>query len=220
MAPVALNFRGSVKYTDGTQPPALEEVVSELDKNGAIEAAGLRACGKRQLETHGPRAARRICRESIVGTGIAHVSVESAGHEPPVLPLPLILFNGGVSGRTTTLFIQSSVAVPTPTPIVATVKLKRSRKGRFGLEAVAMLPRIADGNGSVLDFNFTVKRRLESAGAEQHYAIARCPDGHLNANITSVFSDGSRLVGGIVRHCVPAAVPVTGRAAPAVSSAG
>lgn len=78
------------------------------------------------------------------------------------------------------MLIYSFAAGLEPNPIVTAMKLRKVDDGRFGLEAIAAIPKIADGDGSVLDFGFTIKRRLKSNGTEQHYAMARCPDKHLN----------------------------------------
>lgn len=199
MAPVAINFRSKVHYADGTQPPALEEVTIDFDRNGAIDVTGIPACRRGQLKTQGPSAARRTCRKSIVGTGIAHVGIGASERGP--IPLPLTLFNGGAKDGTTTLFIQSSLAAPTPTPIVATVKLKRARKSRFGLQATATIPRLATGQGSILDFRFKVKRLWEYKGMKRSYAKARCLDGHLYARMTNAFADGTQLAGTLMRPC-------------------
>ena len=45
---------------------------------------------------------------------------------------PLVVFNGGEKGGVTTLFVQAYVAVPTPTALVTTVKMKRSTRAPTG----------------------------------------------------------------------------------------
>jgi hypothetical protein len=115
----------------------------------------------------------------------------------------MTIFNGGVREGVATLLIYAFAANLESTPIVTGMKLRKVDDGRFGLEAIAAIPKIVAGDGSVLDFGFTTKRRLESNGTEQHYAMARCPDGHLNTRMTFVFSDGTRLVAGSVRSCSP-----------------
>jgi hypothetical protein len=203
MAPVAVNIQGKISTADGTHPPALREVTIDFDKNGTVDVTGLPSCRRSQLERRGTKAARRICRQSIVGTGIAHVGIEASEQGP--IPLPLTLFNGGVEGGTTTLFIHTSIPAPTPTPIVAAVKLRKHHGGRYGLRAVSTIPPIADGSGSVLDYSFTIERLFEHKGTRQRYAIARCFDDRLSARMRSVFSEGTEVVGTVVRACTPKA---------------
>ena len=76
MAPVALDFRGRISKEDGSHPPALREVLLDLDKHVSIDATGLPVCARRQLETRGAGSARRLCGEAIVGIGVAHIGVE------------------------------------------------------------------------------------------------------------------------------------------------
>jgi hypothetical protein len=191
----------------------LREVKIDLDKNGALDVTGLRACGRRQIKNLGPKSARRACRKSIVGAGIAHVAIGSTEQNPPAVPVPLTLFNGGVRGDTTTLLIYASVPGPSPTPIVATVKVRKTHKDRYGLRAVAAIPVIAAGSGSVLDFKLAIKRLFTYEGEQQSYAMARCFDGHLNARVTSVFSNGMALTGALIRPCTPKARPAAEKAA-------
>ncbi len=204
LAPVAVNLRAKVHEADGSRPPALKEVIVDFDKSFAVEAAGLQSCGKSEIDTLGVGAARRICRAAIVGTGLAHVEVESPGVAPFVVGLPLTIFNGGVRGGVTTMLIHSFAAQLASSTILAVVKVRKVDDGRFGLEATSTIPKIAEGYGSVLDFGFTVKRHLESDGTRQAYAMAKCPDGHLNTRLTIALTDGTGLAGSVVRACNPA----------------
>jgi hypothetical protein len=208
-APIGLELEGKLSTSDGRKPDALREVRVDLDKNGALDATGLPACGRRQIKDLGPKGARRACRKSIVGAGVAHVAIGSSEQEPPAVPVPLTLFNGGVRGSTTTLLIHASIPGPSPTPIVAPVRIRKTHKGRYGLTTVAALPVIANGNGSVLDFRLAIRRLFTYEGEQQSYAMARCFDGHLDAGMTSVFPDGMALTGTLVRPCTPEARPAT-----------
>jgi hypothetical protein len=211
LTPIALTLSGKVSTSDGTHPSALRELAIDFDKNGALNATGLPACGRSQLATPSDSAARRACRASIVGSGAANVEIASL--EPEWISLPLTLFNGGTRDGITTLFTRSSIAMPTPMPIVATVKLKKIHTGRYGLQAIANIPPIADGNGSLLAFSLKVKRLFAYKGTQESYAMARCFDGHLNANIISaIFKNEAKipgvapttvLKGTVIRPCTP-----------------
>jgi hypothetical protein len=194
LTPIALTLSGKVSTSDGTHPSALRELMIELDKNGALNATGLPVCGKSQLETRSDSAARRACRASIVGSGTADVEIASL--EAERISLPLTLFNGGVRDGPTTLFIRSSIGVPTPAPIIATVKIKKIHMGRYGLGTVTKIPPIAGGSGSLLDFNLKVKRLFTYKGTQESYAMARCFDGHLDASILSaIFKNEAKVPG-------------------------
>jgi hypothetical protein len=197
MASVAVRLWGKISNDKGTQPSALRKATFDFDKNGAVDAKGLPVCKRSKLEALGTSAARRICRNSIVGSGMAHFAIEPSEQGP--IPIPLTVFKGGA----TTLFVQSSIPAPAPTPIVATVKLSTAHEGRYGLQAVTAIPPIADGSGSLLDFSLTIKRLFNYKGTKHSYATARCSDGQLAAQISTAFADGAILKGTVIKACTP-----------------
>jgi hypothetical protein len=170
MEPVALDFRGVARNSDGSHPSALREAVVDFDKDIVIDAAGLASCKGNLLRARDTQAARRVCRDSIVGKGIAHVAVASVA-EP--IRVPLTLFNGGVKEGERRLFIHSFIDKPTRARIVAVVKIQK--KGG-GLHTVAKIPPIAGGSASLLDFEFKIKRIFGYEGEKKSYLKASCPD--------------------------------------------
>ena len=93
----------------------------------------------------------------------------------------------------TTLFVHALLTVPVPTAIVTTVKIKKIRKGRYGLLSVATIPKIAGGSGSITQFNLTINR--------PGVLTAKCTDGKLKAHAETVFVDGTLFEGSIHRFC-------------------
>lgn len=201
--PIAFSGSGKIATVDGTHPPALESVVVETDKNGAINAKGLPACTQGALENRDTKTAENACPTAIVGKGKTTVEVEFNEQAPFKATGPLVLFNGGTKGGTTTLYVHAYVNVPAPTAIVTTVKISKVHNGRYGLKSVASIPKIAGGFGSVLSFELTINRKFTYKGKQQSYLTAKCPDGHLNATGTAIFKDGTELHGSIVRKCTP-----------------
>ncbi len=109
---------------------------------------------------------------------------------------PLTLFNGGTKGGKTTLFIHAFITVPVPAAIVTTVTIKKIHKGRYGYHAIARIPVIAGGSGSVLDFSFKIKRIFSYKGKKRSYIAARCPDGHFKAKVLkALFRNEARTPG-------------------------
>jgi hypothetical protein len=193
LAPITLKASGKIETKDGTHPPALKEVIVDTDKNGAINVAGLAKCTSGKLQSRDTKAAEKACPKAIIGTG--QTSVEIAFPEQPPIPVTskLIVFNGGKSGATTTLFIHAYITVPTPAAIVTTLKIKRRKSGRYGLRTVATIPKIAGGSGSVTSFNLKINKK--------GVLLAKCPDGKLQANAEAKFSDGTKAAATIVRTC-------------------
>lgn len=201
MAGIKLNVSGKIQNVDGTHPPAMREVVLETDKNGMINAKGVPVCTAGKLQAQDTDHAEKACPKSIVGQGRVIAEIEFAEQRPIDVNSKLLVFNGGVRGGKTTVFIHAFLSNPVSAAIVTKVVVSKIHNGRFGTKSIAKIPVIAGGSGSVKSFNLSIKRDFTYRHKKQHYLLARCPDGHLNAKATSIFDDGSRLTGSFVRKC-------------------
>jgi hypothetical protein len=201
MAPVGLSISGDIATADGSHPPAARTVIADFDKHGAVNAQGLATCRSGQLQSRNTSAAKAACRKAIVGSGRTTVRVQFPEQKPFFSSGPLVLFNGGVRGGVTTMYIHAYVNVPAPTAIVTTVKIKRIKKGRYGTRAIARIPRIAGGSGSVTRFAMKIKRTFKYKGKQRSYLVARCADGRFFARGDVSFADGPRVFGTVVRGC-------------------
>ena len=199
--PIALDVSGEVKTKDGTHPPALKEFLLETDKNGEINVKGYPTCTASKLQSQDSAHAKAICKDSILGTGHGDVQIQFPEQAPIPVSSPLTLFNGGESGGVVTLFVHAYITVPTPAAIVTTVKVKKIHKGRYGLESVASIPKIAGGSGSVTSFSLHVDKKFTYKGKQVSFLTAKCPDGKLQAHGTAVFSDGTRASAEVIRTC-------------------
>jgi hypothetical protein len=193
MAPINLAASGKIATKDGTHPPALKQVLLETDKNGTVDVQGVPVCKSGQLQSRDTKGAEKACKPAIIGTGTTNVEIQFPEQNPIPVKSKLIVFNGGKSGGTTTLFIHAYITVPTPAAIVTTVKIKKIKNGRYGLKSVATIPKIAGGSGSVTSFSLNV--------GKQKVLLAKCPDGKLQAHATSVFADGTKASATIIRTC-------------------
>lgn len=199
-APISAILNGQIGTVDGSHPPAIEGVVADFDKTIQINAEGLPVCRQDQLVARSSADAKRACPDAIVGTGKGEVEVTFPEQAPLEARGPILLFNGGVHGGTTLLFIHAYVNVPAPTAVIATVKLTRIHRGHFGIHAVAQIPRIAGGAGSVTKFKLTIDRTFTYKGREQSYLTASCPTGVYYAEGKVQFTDGTALK---VTHALP-----------------
>jgi hypothetical protein len=191
--PVVFSISGKIRRTDGSHPPALKEFLLEGDKHAGISVKGIPTCTAGKLNSRTTEQARKICAPALVGTGKTEVGIKFAETPNDVLAKSdLLVFNGGVSGGVTTLFIHAYITVPTPAAVVTTVKIKKIHKGRFGLLSVASIPKIAGGLGSVKSFSLKLNKGIVSA---------TCPDGHLNARGTAIFAEGLHISGEVERPC-------------------
>ncbi|MGN6276776.1 MAG: hypothetical protein ACTHNP_12730 [Solirubrobacterales bacterium] len=190
--PITFNISGQVLTLDGTHPPALKEFVLEGDKHVSIDVNGIPKCTAGKLQSTTTAQARKACGPAVIGTGKTEVGVKL--EEQPEIPTKseLLAFNGGTKGGVTTLFIHAYITVPTPVAVITTVKIKKIHKGRFGLLSVASIPKIAGGTGSVKSFSLKLDKGILSA---------TCPDGHLNARGSAVFTGAPTLSGEVERPC-------------------
>jgi hypothetical protein len=193
MAPVTARLLAGIESRDGSHPPALQSVRIDVDKTIAVDAAGLPTCRKPQLEASSSESARRACGEAIVGSGEAEVEVAFPEQAPFRSTGPLILFNGGVHGTTTTVLLHAYVNVPAPTAIVTKATVARIHKGPYGLRIQARVPRIAGGSGSVTRFELKVGRRYTYKGRQKSFLEAGCPTGTWRVKGHAEFSDGTAL---------------------------
>ena len=100
-----------------------------------------------------------------------------------------------------TFYIHAYITVPTPAAIVTTVKIKKIHKGRYGLESIASIPKIAGGSGSVTSFSLKIDKQYTYKGKKVSVLSAKCPDGKLQAHATAKFSDGTSASAEIIRTC-------------------
>lgn len=191
-APASFRTRGQIATADGNHPPALREAIVYIDKNGKFDAEGLPACPGAQLVARDTRAAKRVCGEAIIGTGIGTAEIAFPEQRPIDVDSPITIFNGGVKGKTTTMFLHAFITVPTPAAIVSSFKFTRVNAGRYGLRGVAAIPVIAGGSGSVTDFDFKIKRLYTYKGERKSFDLTKCPTGVIWAKGSGTFKDEVR----------------------------
>ena len=203
MAPITLRISADLSTVDGSHPPAAKSFEAEFDKNGAVNAKGLAVCRQGQLEARDTKSALKACKKSLVGRGGATAEVAFPESKPFTAKGPLLIFNGGVRGKTTTLLVHVYANVPAPTAFVTPVKVTRIKKGRYGLKVAAKIPVIAGGFGSVIHFAVKSHRLFKYKGKKRSYFLARCPTGRFFAKGNVSFKDGTRLAGTVIRRCKP-----------------
>ncbi|HYH54231.1 MAG TPA: hypothetical protein VD761_08875 [Solirubrobacterales bacterium] len=202
-APITARINGEIETRDGTHLPPLESVDLDIDRTIAIDAVGLPVCRMAQLQARSSDTVKRICPDAIVGSGKAEVEVAFPEQTPFRATGPLVLFNGGVKGKTTTVFLHAYVNVPAPTAVIVKATITRINSGRYGLHIAAKIPKIAGGAGSATMFELTVGRRYTYKGKQKSFLMAGCPTGTWLAKGQVLFGDGTRL--GIVHpfSCTP-----------------
>ena len=199
--PIGLGIEGQINTLDGSHPPALKEVLVETDKNGALNVKGYPVCKAGKLQATTTAQAMKNCGPDLVGTG--QTDIEILFEESKQIPVhsKLLVFNGGVKGGTTTLFIHAYITFPVPAAVVTTVKVKKIHKGPFGLLLIASIPKIAGGSGSVKSFSLEIEKTLHYKGKAFHILTLKCPNGKVQVQGTAVFADGTRVKASVPRPC-------------------
>jgi hypothetical protein len=197
--PIAFTAAGSIRTADGTQPPAVKEVLLDA-QNSAVNVKGYPTCTSGQLQARDTKSVEAACKSAIIGKGITTVSVAFPEQAPIPAKSPLLVFNGGLKGGTTTFYIHAYLTQPITTAIVTTVKIK---KAGSGLKSVTTIPVIAGGAGSVKDFSLKIDKKFTYKGKKVSVLSAKCPSGKLQAHATAVFRDNTKLSADVLRVCTP-----------------
>ncbi|MBS1878306.1 MAG: hypothetical protein JST31_02215 [Actinobacteria bacterium] len=205
LEPISLAVSGKVETKDGSHPPATKEVIIEGDKNAVVNSQGIPKCSSGQLQSRDTKTVESVCKSAIIGTGQTTVQVLFPEQKPFYVNSKLLLVNGGTSGGTTTWYVHAYFNAPITGAIVTTVKIKKHPNGRYGTMAVATVPKIANGSGSVTSFNLTVDRNVKVGGKTYHPITAKCTDGKLQAHVEAKFADGSKAAAEVIRVCTPKA---------------
>jgi len=202
LTPAAVTISGAVRKVGGGHPVALKELIVESDKNTSVDVEGYPTCKSGQLQSTTTEAARKVCGKTLIGEGKTEVGIffPDQGKEIPVKS-DLLMFNGGVRGGVTTLFVHAYITVPVPAAIVTTVKIKKIHKGRYGLLSVASIPKIAGGSGSVKSFSLKIDKKFTYKGKKHSAINLKCPDGKILIKAEAVFAEGPNASLEFIRPC-------------------
>lgn len=206
LMPISLTLFGGVKRLvdeEGKPPPAVRELIFETDKNGTVDVVGYPTCKAGQLVAQTSVKARGICGKALIGQGKTEVGIDYVEQDEVSVKSDLLMFNGGVKGGVTTLFVHAYITVPAPAAIVTTVKIKRIHKGRYGLLSVASVPKIAGGSGWVKAFNLTIDRKYTYKGKKHSVLNLKCPDGKVLVRVEAIFEDKNRAQLEFAKPCTP-----------------
>ncbi|HEY3552089.1 MAG TPA: hypothetical protein VGK66_00225 [Solirubrobacterales bacterium] len=202
-APATARIIGDISTRDASHPPALQDLEAEIDRTIKIDAVGLPTCKESQLKASSSATAKKVCGDALIGSGSTQVEVAFPEQAPFRSTGPLLLFNGGVRGATTTVFLHAYVDVPAPTAVIVRATVTRVHHGRFGLRLKAHIPKVAGGAGSATAFDLKIGRRYTYEGREKSFLTASCPTGNWSTKGSLLFADQTRLGFTHVFTCMP-----------------
>jgi hypothetical protein len=202
--PIALKASGEVKEANGSHPPAVREIIVEADKNGEVHTKGIPTCTSGKLQATDTAAALKACKSALIGEGKTTAQVAFAEQKPINVPTSLQLFNGGEKGGKITWYAHAYFSNPISGAIVTTITITKHKHGRFGTLAVAKIPQITGGSGSITSFNLEIFKSVKGTNGKSINPIsAKCTDGKLKVHVTGKFEDGTKAETEIIRPCTP-----------------
>jgi hypothetical protein len=197
--PIELKASGEVKEADGSHPPAVRELIIEGDKNAEVHTKGIPTCTSGKLQATTTSAALKACKSALIGEGTTIAQVKFNEQAPINVQAKLLLFNGGEKGGKITWFAHAFFSNPISGAIVTTVTITKHPNGRFGTLAVAKIPQITGGSGSIISFNLKIKKSVKGINP----ISAKCTDGKLKVHVLAKFEDGTKAETEIIRACTP-----------------
>ncbi len=212
-APVTVHVAGKISTSDGTHPSAFREATIDFDKNGTINTTGLPICKSGQLQATDTKAAKKACGKTEVGSGNGEVEIAfpEQGISTSRRRSPSSTAAPGAARRRCSSTPTSTCR--SPLTIVTTVTITKIHAGRYGLRTVSKVPVIAGGSGSILSFDINFGKTYTYKGKKMSYIMAKCPDGHFNADVKSaIFKNEAKvpgvasqttLKGTVIRPCTP-----------------
>jgi hypothetical protein len=174
----------------------------EFDEAIGFHTDGIPSCGRRLLgKDTKTTAARMACRSALIGEGEATVNVAYPENTPIHVFSKLLVFKGGESDGKTTVLVHAYFSNPISSSIVIPVTVARHRSGPFGTRAVARIPQLADGAGSMTKFDLRIFKSVGPAGGRVNPISASCPDGTLRVLSFGKFEDGTKVQTEVARAC-------------------
>ena len=201
-APVTFSGFLDVSKPGGGQPPALQQVVLDFDRDGRLDVTGLPTCAPESIAQASVEEARLICKGAIVGTGEieALVALPISGTLVPTSS-PLTLFNGPPLEGKPTVIVHAQTTVPATQTYAFTVPIEK-RPGEFRYRVTANIPPLAGGYGAVTKISIKIGRKYSADGKQRSYVSARCSDHILRSHGSFTFANGLTIEGvGLEKYC-------------------
>ena len=178
-APIITHGGGKISTVSGEIPPILDSFVLEFDKHGAVDTTGLAVCTKGKLIATDVAAARRACKDAIVGSGFGSAVVAFPEQKPFKASSPITLFNGPKVGGDDTIIAHAYLGEPVgPVTFIVPIVIERIHKGVYGYRVLVKIPKIAGGYGHPISGKARVGRKWTFKGKQHSYINARCETGH------------------------------------------
>lgn len=206
VAPVSVQIAGKVRTLSGERPPALRQMVIELNREGRLDTRGLPICRRREVESVNSSQARARCGDALVGDGAYVARLSFPEQESTSARGKILAFNSTAGGKPA---IVAQVYSPRPAPITAVLVFRLRRgTGAYGTVLDATVPEKLDPFGYLKRITLQLHRTYVYRGQPHSYLSAKCPapgglrEASFNfAHVSMTFVDGRVLQSTISRTC-------------------
>jgi len=199
-APISFNGHADARETDGSIPPALQQVVLYFDRDGRLSTAGLPTCDPALLQEATVEEGRARCKGAIVGTGHVEALIANPSGAPYDVKAAATLFNGPVENGHPTAIFHTRTTVPATQNFVIVIPIERVAGG-YRYRVTFDVPPIDFGRGSLVHVDVHIGRRYRFRGAERSYVSARCSDNVLSTRGRFTFAGDTVIEGSVEKAC-------------------
>jgi hypothetical protein len=189
-APASLSIKGSFDYEESSGPASLS---IQLDRQLAVDAAGLPACKAPAITGVEVAAARRKCKSSLLGSGSVTLRAIYPESPPVYAHSPVLFFSGGGSRLLMYTFIPGPVLGPAGVVVSGTAK---------GHRLEVAFPR---NEAPTVAFAFRFGRTWQSGGKAHGFLAGRCAAGNFRNRITLGLPQGQTMPAVLTQACTGAA---------------
>jgi hypothetical protein len=205
--PVAVRVAGDVTTAgDPSLLPQLLTIRIAINRQGRLFDRGLPVCNVGEIQPATERNARRVCGESIVGSGHVELQARLPTQSPFLVEAKLLAFKGPRKNGHKLILAQAYARQP-PGAFVLTFRLDR-QPGTFGTVMSTTLPAAAQRWAYLTHFDITLHRTYTYRGQPRSYVSAACtaPAGFDTAlfpfaRATYDFATGQSLTTSVARSC-------------------
>jgi hypothetical protein len=172
-APVAVSFAGKIGSSRAGGPPQLRKISIALNRRGRLDTRGLPRCRMGRIDPSTTREAIAACRSALIGEGSFSANVKLPEQSPFPSQGKVLAFNGRFRGHPAIL-AHIFGTQPVPTSIILPFAIS-GKRGTYGTELTASLPRVTGDWGYVTGISMRLKRRYLFRGKRRSYMSAGCP---------------------------------------------
>lgn len=201
-SPISFKVSAGLQTAGGGPLPALQTFSFDADRQGSFFTGGLPTCAPSRLRSADPAEAMKLCGNALVGTGTTSALLSFPEQTPYVVSAPLLMFNGGSSGRGSLLVMLVYAQTPVPTTFVVLGVVTKTA-GVYGTNTLVKIPTIAGGYGSLKGFEVRIHRTWSYRGKKRSFLVAHCGTGRFLAHAEFAFANGAQFSGTLVKQCTP-----------------